>query len=89
MRNLVRNIIIAAVLSALSFCSYADKSQETYTYTVQPTEKYFRLDCERHSYVYATSYTINYERNEITLVDDDGEFKRILNNECLITTVKK
>lgn len=89
MRFRVRNIIFATVLSALSFCSYADKSQETYTYSVNATEKYFRLDCERHSYIYATSYTINYDRNEITLVDEDGEFNRILNSECLITTLKK
>lgn len=85
----MRNIIIAAVLSVLSFGALADKSQETYTYTIQPTEKYFRFDCGSHGLIYTNSYTINYERKEITLINDDGNFYRILVSECFIKTVKK
>lgn len=58
------------------------------TYTIKPGYKYFRLDCERHSYIYTNEYTLTSDKKEITLIDDDGEWVQIVNAECKITMVK-
>ena len=96
----LNKFIFGALLAVISCSVLAESTDSTnsadvtnsgsgsITYTIKPGYKYFRLDCERHSYVYTNEFTLSLDKKEITLVDDDGDWVKLINNECLIKMVK-